>query len=360
MFEKTIQPVIMAGGSGTRLWPVSRKKLPKQFQRLAGEQTMLQETASRVAGTHETVSFADPIIIGAKQYGETIADQFRAIGMNPASIVLEPCARNTAAVAAVAAMAARELHGEDCLVLLLPSDHHMTDPASFRDAVANAATVAAQGWITTFGIAPDGPETGYGYIRQGEALENGSYRVDAFVEKPDLNTAKGYIAEGGYTWNAGIFLFTAKAMLGELDAHAADILEKSTAAFEQAERQNGFISLQADRFDECRSDSVDYAVMEATRHAAVYGPLTCGWSDLGCWKAVSELSAEATHGDVISIDSEDSYLRTDGSVTIAAAGLKDMIVVAHEGTVLVVPKSRAQDVKKIVEQLKADGRADRL
>lgn len=360
MFEKVIQPVIMAGGSGTRLWPVSRKKLPKQFRQLTSDRSMFQETIARVSGKHGNIAFADPIVIGAEQYAETIAEQMHAIGVSPASIVLEPCARNTAAVAAVAAMAARDLHDEDSLVLLLPSDHHITDPDAFRQAVASAASVAEDGWITTFGIEATGPETGYGYIRRGEALEEGSYRVDAFVEKPDMETAERYLAEGSYTWNAGIFLFTAKGMLGELKSHAEDILEKSGAAFEQAERRDEFIFLHTERFEECRADSIDYAVMETTRRAAVHGPLACGWSDLGCWKAVSELSSEAEQGDVISADCENSYLRSDGSVTIAAAGLKDMIIVAHEGAVLVVPKSRAQDVKKIVESLKAAERADRL
>lgn len=353
----TIYPVIMAGGSGTRLWPVSRSHHPKQFQRMLGERSMFQETARRVQGEAGHHRFAAPSVIGGKRFETLIMEQLAEIGAEAASVILEPFGRNTAAVAALAAAVPDE---DGALVLLLPSDHFISEPQAFRDAVGAAADKAVDGYITTFGIAAREPETGYGYIRQGEHLGGSVYHFDAFVEKPDLETAKSYVADGRYTWNAGIFLFPANLMRKEMQVHAPDILDASLAALHAGARNGPVVHLDPTIFETCREDSIDYAVMEKTRSGAVYGPLECGWSDIGSWKAIAELADTDTVGDVISIDNKDCYLRGDGTTLIAVVGLEDTLVVAHEGAVLVAPRNRAQDVKKIVNILKDRQRQDRL
>ena len=353
----TIYPVIMAGGSGTRLWPVSRSHHPKQFQRMLGDRSMFQETVTRVQGAAGAHAFAPPSVIGGMRFEGLITDQLAEIGVAPASVILEPFGRNTAAVAAMAAAVPQE---DDALVLLLPSDHFISEPQAFRDAVGAAADRAQDGYITTFGIAAREPETGYGYIRQGELMGGAVYHFDAFVEKPDLETAKSYVADGRYTWNAGIFLFPAGLMRQELQAHAPDILEASLAALDKGARNGAVTHLDPEVFNTCRDDSIDYAVMEKTRNGAVYGPLECGWSDIGSWKAIAELADTETVGDVISIDNEGCYLRSDGETLVTVVGMKDLLVIAHEGAVLVAPRERAQDVKKIVNTLKDADRKDRL
>lgn len=353
----TIFPVIMAGGAGTRLWPVSRAAYPKQFQKMLGERSMFQETVRRVhggAGGHE---FAAPAIIGGRDFAGLIETQLAEIGVTPAQIVLEPFGRNTAAVAAIAAALPDD---PEALVLLLPSDHFVAEAQAFRDAVGAAAETANKGFVTTFGIAAREPETGYGYIRRGEALAPACYRFDSFREKPDLETAKAYLADGGYSWNAGIFLFPAETMRAELDSHAPDIQAASLAALEQGRHEGALIYLDSAIFDTVREDSIDYAVMEKTARGAVYGPLECGWSDIGSWKAIAELAEAPTRGEVIAIDTEGCYLRSDGDTLLAAVGVRDLIVVAHDGAVLVIPRDRAQDVKAIVSALKAERQTGRL
>ncbi len=352
-----IHPVIMAGGAGTRLWPVSRKRQPKQFQRLVTDKTMFQETVLRFGEAPDGVDFAPPSIIGAAAYESLILDQLDEIGVTPGHVVLEPFGRNTAAVAAIAASLATE-PGD--LALLLPSDHHVADPSAFRAAVADAASVSAEGWITTFGIAARSPETGYGYIRSGDVLNGACRRVESFVEKPTRPVAEGYIADGRYAWNAGIFLFSRDAMLGEMDAHAPDILAQSLEALDAGERRGAVVTLNTAAFEACRSDSIDYAVMEKTSKAAVQGPLECGWSDIGSWSAIAEIATAPQLGDVVALDTENCYLRADGDVLLAAVGVSNLCVVAHDNAVLVLPVDRAQDVKKIVEELKNRDSAQRL
>lgn len=352
-----IYPVIMAGGSGTRLWPVSRKHHPKQFQKMLGERSMFQETVRRVQGEAGSFYFAAPSVISGQAYDGLISDQLAEIGSDTGTVILEPFGRNTAAVAAIAAAIPDE---EDALVLLLPSDHFISEPQAFRDAVGTAAATAAEGYITTFGIAAREPETGYGYIHRGDALAPDTYAFKAFKEKPDLETARHYVADGDYSWNAGIFLFPAATMREELAAHAPDIQETSLKALAAASKGEGGHLLDPDLFSEVRDDSIDYAVMEKTKRGAVYGPLECGWSDIGSWKAVAELSDASEIGNTICVDTENCYVRSDGDTLVTVVGVRDLLVIAHEGSVLVAPKDRAQDVKTIVNTLKADDRTDKL
>ncbi|MEO9971931.1 MAG: sugar phosphate nucleotidyltransferase [Hyphomonadaceae bacterium] len=358
----TIVPVLMVGGSGTRLWPVSRRDTPKQFQALTSDKSLFQETVLRVTGDEEDVRFTSPVLIGAGRYEAQIRDQLAAIQVTPQAIILEPSAQNTAAVAAVAARYVAQLD-ENALVLLLPSDAYISDISAFRDAIAKAANVAADDWITTFGIAPERPETGFGYIQQGNALTQGCYQVEAFKEKPDLATAQTYISNPDYSWNSGIFLFSPNTMISEMQTHANDVLATATEALAQADVEGDLIGLNAGIFSTVRKVSIDYAVMEHTRKAAVYGGLHCGWSDVGGWQALAEMASTKHSGatpQTIHFDSETSYFRNDGSLLLTAVGLEDMIVVAHEGSVLILPKSRAQDVKSIINELEARGASDKL
>jgi len=361
MDTQTIYPVVMAGGSGTRLWPVSRRDHPKQFRSmLGGERSMFQETLARVAGQVDAIAFAAPCIIGGVAFEGLIRDQLNAIGQAAAHILLEPFGRNTAAVAALAASLPED---PDALVLLLPSDHHIADTQAFRAAVAEAARTAAQGYVTTFGIEARTPETGYGYIRMGEHLEGHMHRFERFEEKPDRETAQAYVADGSYAWNAGIFLFPAGLMRAELDAHVPG-LRKAAEAARASGRGDGVIChLDAERFRDCDAIPIDIAVMEKTRRGAVYGPLACGWNDIGSWSAVADLSetgAGASSPGVLCLDTENCHVQSDGETLLAVVGARDLVIVAEAGRVLVVPRDRAQEVKQIVETLKDQGRDDLL
>lgn len=352
-----IYPVIMAGGSGTRLWPLSRKKCPKQFQKVFGDHSMFQQTVLRVQGAAGSHQFGPVSVIGGEPFAELIHSQLDEIGASPEKIVLEPFGRNTAAVAAISAAIPPD---RDALVLLLPSDHHITDPDAFRAAVGAAAETAEQGYLTTFGIAARAPETGYGYIQRGEELAPGSYVFEAFKEKPNLEKAKAYVADGRFSWNAGIFLYPAALMEIELAKHAPQIQAQAVKAM-QAGRTNGpTLLLDPELFDTVDEDSIDYAVMEKTDRGAVCGPLECGWNDIGSWSAVADLSNSSDEGDVICIDTKGSYVRSDGDTLITTIGVEDLIIVAHEGSVLVARKDRSQDVKEIVNRLKTDKRSDKL
>jgi len=353
----TIYPVIMAGGSGTRLWPVSRAHHPKQFQKMLGERSMFQETLRRVSGKAGTHDFAPPSVIGGEKFAGLIAEQVAEIGASARKVILEPFGRNTAAVAAMAAAVPDD---PGALVLLLPSDHFISEPQAFRDAVGAAADTAATGYVTTFGIAARTPETGYGYIHRGDEIAPQTYAFNAFREKPDVETAKVYVADGAYSWNAGIFLFPAGLMAEELSQYAGDIQTRTLAALEAGRREGDAVILDPALFGMVEEDSIDYAVMEKTRRGAVYGPLECGWSDIGSWSAIADLAEIDTVGDTICVDTSDCYVRSDGETLLAVVGVSDLLVVAHEGAVLVAPKERAQDVKTIVNQLKADKRAERL
>ncbi len=345
-----ITPVLMVGGAGTRLWPMSRKETPKQFQSLITEQTLFQETLLRVTGRFHDIDFAPPIIIGSTRYLELIDTQLQAINVTPGQIILEPSAQNTAAVAAIAAHAVKAHDGG--LTFLLPSDSYMQDVSAFRHAIADAAQTAKQGWITVLGIAPNRPETGYGYIKAGDELSSTCHQVARFIEKPCRNDAEAYLADGGYTWNAGHFLFAPDVMLAELQAYAPDILAPALEAYEYGRLNGKSRVLDADTFAQCDPLSIDYAVMEKTSKAAVYGPVACGWDDVGSWSAIRDLSETTEIGDIVSIDTKNCYLRTDEGTLIAAIGVSDLIVVAHDGAVLIMPADQAQNVKKVVAALK--------
>jgi mannose-1-phosphate guanylyltransferase/mannose-6-phosphate isomerase len=353
-----VVPVIMCGGAGTRLWPLSVNDRPKPFHAFDGDLSLFQETVRRAAGD-APVAFHPPVIVCGRDHQAIVEAQLAALGVAPAAIVVEPCGRNTAPVAAVAAQVIAERF-PGALLLLLAADHQIADAAGFRAAVARAAAVAHER-IVTFGITPAGPETGYGYIQQDAALAEGVYGVRRFVEKPDLATAKNYVASGDYVWNAGIFLFPPSLFLEELRASRPDIAKAALAAI-PAGRET-VVRLDGPLFAACPSDSIDYAVMEKTTRAAV-APCDVGWADVGSWSEVWRLGAPDAEGNVVrgetvTIDTHGSLVFSDGP-TVALVGVEDLIVVAAAGGVLVLPKARAQDVKAVVaalERRKAGGAA---
>ncbi|MCD7100282.1 mannose-1-phosphate guanylyltransferase/mannose-6-phosphate isomerase [Stenotrophomonas sp. MMGLT7] len=345
-----IVPVILSGGSGTRLWPLSRETYPKQFLPLVGDKTMLQSTWLRVA----PVSASGPIIVANEEHRFVAAEQLQAVGVKPAAILLEPIGRNTAPAIAVAALEATR-DGQDALLLVLPSDHVIRDETAFRSAIAVAASAAEAGKLVTFGIVPTAPETGYGYIKA--ASGEGVRAVESFVEKPDLDTARQYVASGEYFWNSGMFLFKASRYLEELARLQPQMLDACRKAWEQARRDHDFIRLDKPAFEASPSDSIDYAVMEKTREVAVL-PLDAGWSDVGSWSALRDVSEQdadgnAHRGDVIQIDCHNSYAY--GDRLIAMIGLDDVIVVETPDAVLVGSADHIQQVKDVVAQVKAKG-----
>ncbi len=348
-----IVPVILSGGSGTRLWPVSREAYPKQFLPLVGEDTMLQATWKRVA----QIAGAAPIVVANQEHRFMAAEQLRECNVTPQALILEPIGRNTAPAIAIAALQALA-NGDDALLLVLPSDHVVRDEKAFHEAVKQAAAAAQTGKLVTFGIVPTAPETGYGYIKA--AAGQGVRAVDRFVEKPNLETAEQYVRSGEYFWNSGMFLFKASRYLAELEALQPAILAASRAALDKASRDSDFIRLDADAFAASPNDSIDYAVMEKTADAAVV-PLDAGWNDVGSWSALWEVSdkdasGNACHGDVIAVDCHNSYAY--GSRLIAMVGLDDVVVVETDDAVFVGHKDRVQDVKEIVARIKRDGRSE--
>ncbi|MCL4147340.1 UNVERIFIED_CONTAM: hypothetical protein GTU68_054269 [Idotea baltica] len=354
----------MCGGAGSRLWPKSRKSQPKQFLSLIEDASLLEATLARLSSASSDVTIANPTVIcGAGQEG--LASEQLANISGEGSVIIEPFGRNTAAVAAVASLNAAAAD-KDAIVLLLPADHYVQDPDGFWNGVTTGLQAASDGHLVTLGIDPTGPETGYGYIQRADALGEGVYRVENFKEKPDVDTATAYLATGDYFWNAGIFLFRADAMIDAFQAHAPEILTASEAALTAANQTGNQRLLDAAAFEACPSEPVDIAIMEKADRVAVVAPVRAGWSDVGSWAVIADLKAEAannpagsTSGDVIALDCEGSLIESDGP-TIAAIGLKDMIVIADGGSILIVPKSQAQDVKKIVEHLKANDRTNKL
>ena len=351
-----IVPVILSGGSGSRLWPLSRKALPKQLLPLAGSDTMIQATASRARDK----SFAAPIIIAGQDHRFLIAEQLRAAGIAGARIILEPAGRNTAPAAAVAALKVMEDDPEG-LILLMPSDHVVADPKAFQEAVVAAAVAARTGALVTFGIKPAAPETGYGYIKAGKPLEGapGTLEVERFVEKPDRATAEAYLKSGQYYWNSGMFLFSARAVLAEMERLEPGMLTSCRDAIQHAHRDLDFIRLGEAAFLACPSQSIDYAIMERTARAAVV-PADMGWSDVGSWQSLWEISprdgdGNTLLGDVVIQQAVNSYIRSEGPL-VAAVGVDNLVVVATKDAVLVSHRSASQDVKKIVEQLEAKSR----
>ena len=353
-----LQAVLLSGGSGTRLWPLSREAYPKQFLPLAGEDSMLQATWLRVAPIAPS---APPIVIANEEHRFLAAEQLRLVGVLNPAIVLEPVGRNTAPAIAAAALQAMAA-GDDPLLLVLPSDHVVRDAEAFRAAVQAASPAAEQGALVTFGIVPTAPETGFGYIQAeaGQAAPGeGVRKVLRFVEKPDAGTARRYLEEGGYYWNSGMFLFRASRYLDELRKFRPDILEATTRAFEAAKRDGDFVRLDRDAFAACPSDSIDYAVMEKTGDACVV-PVDIGWNDVGSWSALWDVSEQddagnAHHGDVIAVDSRDSYAYARRLV--ALVGVDNLVVVETDDAVLVARKDRVQQVKDVVAKLKSDRRS---
>ena len=353
-----IVPIILSGGSGSRLWPLSRELYPKQFLPLASDdgRTLLQETALRASGEE----FADPIVICNEKHRFLVAEQLRTEDITPAAIVLEPMGRNTAPAAAIAAMLVKQ-QDPDAVMFLLASGHVIAYPDAFRIAAKLARDAAVGGSLTALGIKPDAPETGFGYIKSGPAHSSvpDCCMIERFVEKPDLETAKQFLADGSYYWNASMFMFSPSQYLEELGRHNPEMVSVCEQALEKAGSDQDFIRLDSDIFATCPSDSIDYAVMEHTENAAVV-PVDLGWSDVGAWPALWEIGKRdendnVIHGDVITLDTHGSYIRSEGS-TVATNGIDDLIVVATDDAVLVADKSRAQDVKAIVERIKAEGR----
>ncbi len=360
-----IQPVVLSGGSGTRLWPLSREKYPKQLLALTGEDSLLQATLRRLEGVVDANS-ASPMVVCNEEYRFVVAEQLRVIGQK-GRIVLEPAGRNTAPALTIAALAAQS-DGKDPVLLVMPADHVVSQPAVFQSAVRHAAELAQGGAIVTFGIAPDRPETGYGYIQAGLQFDNeGAHSIARFVEKPDLATAEGYLQEGGYFWNSGIFVLRASTWLRALALSRPDILAACEAASQGATFDQPFIRVEADAFSACPSDSIDYAVMErlagtqalAGMPAGVVLPLDAGWSDVGSWDTLWQILPKDGDGNVAQgrtlMHSSSNTLALSSGRLLVCIGLQGLVVVETPDAVLVADQRHTQDLKAIVERLKGEG-----
>lgn len=352
-----IVPVIVAGGSGSRLWPLSRGQHPKQFLSLNSEsQTMLQMTLQRLHG----MEMMPPLLICSEEHRFLAAEQLRAIGFDKASILLEPAGRNTAPAIALAALHASKTNSEDSVLLILAADHVISDVTAFQRCVEAAQPLAEAGKLVACGVVPTHAETGYGYIEQGEVIGNG-FVINRFVEKPDAATAQSYLDSGRFLWNSGMFMFRASRYLQELERFAPDILKACQASMGNAQEDLTFIRVGKTAFEDCRSDSIDYAVMEKTDDAVVV-PLDAGWSDVGNWSALWDVSAKdsagnAVQGDVILQDSTRTYVHSSNRL-VTTVGVQDLVIVETKDAVLVVSRDRVQDVKRLVERLKDDGRSE--
>ncbi|MBX9815599.1 MAG: mannose-1-phosphate guanylyltransferase/mannose-6-phosphate isomerase [Sphingomonas sp.] len=344
-----IVPVILSGGAGTRLWPMSRPDAPKQLLPLTAEETMFQLTARRTWGH---ARFGRPIIVANAFHADQIEAQLAAVEAHAETLILEPMGRNTAPAIALAAIAAG---GDETPILVMPSDHVIDDVAAFHAAIERALPCVEAGWLVTFGIAPTAPETGYGYIAAGEEVAPGVHRVERFVEKPPREAAEAMLAAGDHYWNGGIFLFRADLYLAALGQHAPAMRVATEQAMDRARREGARLWPDADAFAASPADSIDYAVMEkAARVACV--PVSMGWSDIGSWDALHAHSAcdgqgNACRGDVVALDTVDCLIRSDG-IRIAAVGVQDLIIVASGNDVLVLPRGRSQEVKRLLEAMK--------
>lgn len=343
-------PVILSGGSGTRLWPLSRGQYPKQFLPLVSGHTMIQETVLRLGGL---TGLKAPIAVCNEDHRFMLAEQLWEIGVKPAAIILEPVGKNTAPAVALAALSAQS---ENDILLILPADHVVADRPAFHEAIAQARKLAEQDLLVTFGIVATEPETGYGYIKAGNEQYGAAFNVAAFVEKPDLQTAQRYLESGDYFWNSGMFAFKAGCFLRELEKFNPEMLAVCREALKAAKIDLDFVRLDKAIFSTCPADSIDYAVMEKTDKAAVI-PLDAGWNDVGSWSALWDVttkdsSGNAIKGDVLTVDSVNSFIHSSSKL-VAVIGVKDLVVVETDDAVMVAAKDRVQDVKAIVDQLKA-------
>ncbi len=349
-------PVILSGGSGTRLWPLSRRHYPKQFLPLVSSHTMIQETVLRLSGLKGLKS---PIAVCNEDHRFMMAEQLLEIGVKAAAIILEPIGRNTAPAVTLAALSASS---EDDVLLILPADHVIENTSAFHESVVQAKILAEQGFLVTFGIVPTEPETGYGYIkRDNEQRQGPAYNVASFVEKPDLEIAKAYLESGDYYWNSGMFAFKAGTFLSELQKFNPAILESCQQALKDAKKDMDFVRLNTDVFSLCPSDSIDYAVMEKTDKAVVI-PLEAGWNDVGSWSALWDVTEKdafgnAIKGDVLTVDTHNSFIHAHSKL-VTVIGLGNLVVVETDDAVMIAAKDRVQDVKEIVDRLKAGGRSE--
>ena len=381
-----ILPVILAGGSGSRLWPLSRELYPKQFLNIAGEQSMLQQTLQRLQGLEDYLTdskCAAPFIICNEEHRFIAAEQARSANIQHSGILLEPVGRNTAPAIALAALQAlgkstnNEQDASDPILLVLAADHHIANTSEFQQVVSRGVDYAEQGKLVTFGITPNAPETGYGYIKQGKPLSplvqtdtnakeqstHHAYAIDCFVEKPDKATAEEYIRSEQYLWNSGMFMFKASRYLEELSQHHPNILTACKLALSKQNTDLDFIRIDTEAFKNSPSDSIDYAVMEKTSHAAVI-PMDVGWNDIGSWCAIWDVSDKDEHnnvieGDVLTVDSQHNYIHAENKL-VATVGVENLIIVETKDAILVANKDKVQGVKSIVSQLNQAGRTEHV
>ena len=353
-------PVILSGGSGTRLWPLSRELFPKQFLSLSGDDSLFQDTFSRL----KCIDLQPAIVICNEEHRFIAAEQLRSLGVSECDIILEPVGRNTAPAIAVAAFhALKNTNENDALLLVLAADHVIDDVAAFHLAIEQAEVLANEGKLVTFGVVPDKAETGYGYIRRGQKIESCGFEVDAFFEKPDLVTVESYLLSGDYLWNSGMFMFKASRYLEELKEFQPEIYSVCEQAVNHIDKSFDYLRLTEDIFSSCPAESIDYAVMESTKSAAVV-PLDAGWSDVGSWSALCDINAKDSDGnvllgDVLTHDVSNSYINASHKL-VAAVGVDDVVVVETSDAILVSSKDRVQDVKEIVEQLNKSNRQETI
>jgi mannose-1-phosphate guanylyltransferase/mannose-6-phosphate isomerase len=357
--KRRLIPVVLAGGRGTRLWPLSRDDLPKQFLPLVSPQSLFQQTLQR-SGALRGFDVARPIIVAGAGHRELVFAQARAVGVEPECVLLEPFGRNTAPAIALAALVARQRADDDALLLVMPADHVIKDTSAFADAISVAAVAAAEGRLATFGVVPDRPETGYGYIQRGAA--HGEWAdVRRFVEKPDLPTATYYIESGDYLWNSGIFLFSARSVLDEMRMHAPPVVAGCERVLARVGAVGGLVQLDSS-FEAVPSISIDYAVMEKTANAAVV-PVSVGWSDVGSWVALHELAdrdeqGNSSRGEVVLESCSNTFVMA-GKRLVAAVGLEDVVIIETDDVVLVMRRDQAQQLSRLVERVNLKGRLPR-